>query len=108
MHLLRAAIPYWGNAVPLAWAVWEQNVPVPEGDYWRQMDQVMAQIAAVVPAAQPVCLRADRAYGVAPLLDRCKARGWQYVIRFPTGDSPTAFVTRGGTSGPWASIWHAG
>lgn len=98
IHLLRAAVPYWGNAVPLAWAVWEQNTPLPEGGYWQQMDQVVAQIAAVVPATQPVCLLADRAYGVAPLLDRCTARGWQYVIRFRTGGSHR-FRDAGGREG---------
>jgi len=87
IHLLRAAVPPWGNAVPLAWAVWEQNVPLAHGAYWQQVDQVLGQVAAVVPAAHRVCLLADRAYGVAPLLDRCTARGWQYVVRFCTGGS---------------------
>ena len=66
VHLLRAAMPYWGNAVPLAWALWEQNVPLPAGDYWQQVDRVLGQVAAVVPASHRVCVLADRAYGVAP------------------------------------------
>jgi hypothetical protein len=33
-HLLRVSLPYWGGAIALAWAVWEQNVAQPAGHYW--------------------------------------------------------------------------
>lgn len=85
VHLLRVGVPYWGNAVPLAWAVWAQNQPLPDGEYWQQMDTVFAQAASVLPPGTAVCVVADRAYSTAPFFDRCTARGWQYVVRYRTG-----------------------
>ena len=32
IHLLRASLPYWGGSLPLAWELWEQNVPLPAGE----------------------------------------------------------------------------
>ena len=43
VHLLRASLPYWGGSLPLAWEVWEQNVPLPEGEYWHRVEQVLAR-----------------------------------------------------------------
>jgi hypothetical protein len=31
LHLFRVSLPYWGGALPLAWVVWQQNVPLPAG-----------------------------------------------------------------------------
>ena len=49
IHLLRVSLPYWGGSLPLAWEVWEQNVPLPDGEYWRRVEQVLARVAAQVP-----------------------------------------------------------
>lgn len=97
IHLLRAA-------VPVAWAVWGQNLALASGEYWQYLDAVCAQVTAVVPTAQRVCVLADRAYGVAPLLDRYTARGWQYVVRFRT-EAANAFGARGREGGGLATIW---
>jgi hypothetical protein len=80
-HLLRVSLPYWGGAVALAWAVWEQNVAQPPGHYWEQVDQVLAQVAALLPPGLEVVVLADRAYDIAPFIDRLRARGWHWVIR---------------------------
>lgn len=85
VHLLRMGIPYWGNAVPVAWVAWEQNVPLADGGYWTRMDALFAQATTALPPAAPVCVLADRAYATAPFLDRCTAQGWGYAVRFPTG-----------------------
>jgi hypothetical protein len=86
-HLLRVSLPYWGGAVVLAWAVWEQNVAQPAGHYWAQMDQVLAQVAALLPPGLEVVVVADRAYDIAPFVDRLHARGWHWVIRAKTESS---------------------
>ena len=80
-HLLRVSLPYWGGAVALAWAVWEQNVAQPPGYYWAQVDRVLAQVATLLPPGVEVVVVADRAYDLAPFVDRLRARGWHWVLR---------------------------
>lgn len=80
-HLLRVSLPYWGGALPLAWAVWAQNVAQPAGYYWQEMDRVLDQVAALLPPGVDVVVVADRAYDIAPFVDRLHARGWHWVIR---------------------------
>lgn len=31
LHLFRVSLPYWGGSLPLAWCLWQQNVPLPHG-----------------------------------------------------------------------------
>jgi hypothetical protein len=80
-HLLRVSLPYWGGAVVLAWAVWEQNVAQPAGHYWAQMDRVLDAVAGLLPPGVEGVVVADRAYDIAPFVDRLRARGWHWVIR---------------------------
>jgi Transposase DDE domain len=80
-HLLRVSLLYWGGALPLAWALGEPNVAQPAGQYWAQLDQVLAEVAALLPAGVEVVLVADRAYDVAPLVARLEHRGWHWGIR---------------------------
>ncbi len=49
IHLFRVSLPYWGGSLPLAWAVWEQHVALPDGAYWRAVDQVLDEVAALLP-----------------------------------------------------------
>ena len=49
LHLFRLSLVYWGGALPLAWAVWEQNAAQPPGHYWAQVDAVLAQVTALLP-----------------------------------------------------------
>lgn len=81
VHLLRVSLTYWGLAVPLAWEIWPQNEALAEGEYWRHIDAVLAQVAAVVPAGVEVIMTADRAFDIAPFVDRIAARGWHWVVR---------------------------
>ena len=81
IHLFRMSLAYWGGAVPLAWAVWEQNVPVPTGQYWQHVETVLAQTAALLPADVAVVVTADRAFDIPPFVDRLAARGWHWVVR---------------------------
>ena len=61
IHLFRVSLPSWGGSLPLAWAVWQQNVALPAGAYWQAVDQVLAQVAALLPASLAVVVVADRA-----------------------------------------------
>ena len=81
LHLLRVSVVYWGTGVPLAWALWEQNVPLADGVYWQQLRGVLDRVAAIVPAGVPVVVLADRAYDVAPFVDLLAARGWDWIVR---------------------------
>ncbi len=87
IHLFRVSLPYWGGALPLAWAVWPQNTALPEGAYWHAVDHVLAQVAALLPPGLSVTVLADRAYGIPPFLDRCAAYGWHWVLRLTTTGS---------------------
>jgi hypothetical protein len=87
IHLLRISLTYWGGALPLAWAIWEQNVAQDEGHYWQQLDQVFAQVAKLLPLRVQVVVVADRAFAVPTFLDRCSKRGWHYVVRLTTSGS---------------------
>jgi hypothetical protein len=83
-HLLRLSLQYWGGALPLAWALSKQNAPLPPGDYWAPMDRVLAEVAALLPPGVDVVVVADRAYDIAPLVERLQARGWHWDIRVKT------------------------
>jgi hypothetical protein len=81
VHLLRLGLQYWGGSLPLAWAVWEQNRPLPAGAYWLAADTVLGRAAALLPPAREVVALADRAFDVAAFVDRVAARGWRWVVR---------------------------
>jgi hypothetical protein len=81
VHLLRVSLTYWGTALPLAWEIWPQNEPLEEGEYWQRMDAVLDRVATLVPAGLEVIMTADRAFDIAPFVDRIAARGWHWVVR---------------------------
>jgi hypothetical protein len=81
VHLLRVSLTYWGTALPLAWATWPQNVAQAAGAYWEQLDRVLDRAAGLVPAGLDVVMTADRAFDIAPFVDRLAARGWHWVVR---------------------------
>jgi hypothetical protein len=95
IHLFRVSLPYWGGALPLAWAVWPQNTALAPGAYWQAVDQVLAQVAALLPPGLVVTVLADRAYGIPPFLDRCQAYGWHWVLRLTTTGSHRFCDVRG-------------
>ena len=81
IHLLRLSLAYWGGAVPVAWAVWEQHVPLPAGDSWTQVERLLATAARVLPAGLAVVVLADRAFDVPAFVDRVTAVGWHWLVR---------------------------
>ena len=81
VHLLRVSLTYWGTGVPLAWAIWPQNEAMEAGAYWQHLDAVLEQVAALLPPGLTVIMTADRAFDIAPFIDRIAARGWHWVVR---------------------------
>ena len=95
IHLFRVSLTYWGGALPLAWASWDQNVAQPTGHYWQQVDSVFDQVAALLPAGLSVVVVADRAFAVPNFIDRCAKRGWHWVVRVTTTGSHRFRDSRG-------------
>lgn len=87
LHLFRVSLPYWGGSLPLAWCVWQQNVPLPEGFYCNAVDKVLDQLDELLPKGLQVVIVADRAYSIPPFIDRLTTRGWHWVIRLTTTGS---------------------
>lgn len=87
IHLFRMSLPYRGGSLPLAWAIWEQNVALAEGGYWDHVDAVLDQVVALLPPEVEVVVLADRAYAVPAMIDRLSARGWHWILRLTTTGS---------------------
>jgi Transposase DDE domain len=87
VHLLRVSLTYWGGSLPLAWALWPQNQAQPDGFYWEQIDRLMAQVAALLPADVEVIVVADRAFAVPNFVDRVAKHDWHWVVRVTTTGS---------------------
>jgi hypothetical protein len=85
IHLLRVSLAYRGGSLPLAWALWPQNTAQSPGSYWRAVEQVLATVAAIIPAGQRLVVLADRAYDVPAFVDAMTRRGWSWVVRTKTG-----------------------
>jgi hypothetical protein len=81
LHLLAVDLAYWGTSLPLAWEVWEQNAPLPDGTYWERVEAALAGAAGLLPRDLVVILLADRAYDIPPFVDRVAARDWHWVVR---------------------------
>jgi len=77
---LVAALWYRGRAVPLTWLSWPAQPPVGEHD-WRDCQTLLAQLAALFPAEQPITILADRACGCPACCDLVVALGWDAVLR---------------------------
>jgi hypothetical protein len=87
IHLFRVSLTYWGGALALAWASWDQNVAQPTGHSWQQVDRVFDQVAALLPAGLSVVVVADRAFAVPNFIARWSKRGWHWVVRVTTTGS---------------------
>lgn len=85
IHLFRVSLLYWGGALPLAWAIWPKNQPLPDGFYGREVDVVLRDVAALLPPGVDFIVLADRAYDNAEMTDRLSAFGWHWVIRVKIG-----------------------
>jgi Transposase DDE domain len=106
IHLFRVSVAYWGGAVALAWAVWEQQQPLPAGRYWTAVEAVLDQVAALLPAGLAVVVTADRAFDIPPFVDRITARGWHWLVR-AKARSQLRFRDHRGREQPLAAVLAA-
>jgi Transposase DDE domain len=80
VRVLLAALVYRGRAVPLGWVLWPAQQPHPQS-YWADCADLLAQVAATLPAGQPVTVLADRAFGCPAFTDLVVGHGWDYLVR---------------------------
>jgi hypothetical protein len=83
VHLLVIGLPLAGVVLPLAVRCWQQNAPLPEGEYWAQLHSLLVEVQGLLPPElrAHVLLSADRLYGVPRLLDQLIALEWDWVLR---------------------------
>ncbi len=81
VHLFRVSLTFWGHTLPLIWALWQQNVKLPEGKYWSQIDAVLERISLLLPAGLEVLVVADRFYDIPPFVDRIAHYKWHWIVR---------------------------
>lgn len=83
VHLAVAGVPIGGVVLPLAIRTWQQNAPLPEGEYWTLLTGLLQEIQAILPAElrEHVLLTADRLYGVPRMVDLLIALGWHWLLR---------------------------
>lgn len=81
LFMVSVAIWYRGRALPLAWMTWEANTPLTGKRFWERMDELLKQVAQLLPKNIPVFCLADRAFGAPAFIDLVVKRGWHYVVR---------------------------
>lgn len=84
VHLFRASLTYQGRAIPLAWAIWEQNVALAPGTYWQKVEAVLEMVKAILPCEAEVVVVADRAFDIPAFIDRIASYKWHWVVRLKT------------------------
>jgi hypothetical protein len=78
-HLTMLALAYRGRALPLAWVRWQGRLA--RGQYWQQVEAVIAQAVQILPARLRPCLLADRGISSPRLVALAEAAGWDYLLR---------------------------
>jgi hypothetical protein len=103
VHLLLAGLAYRGLVAPLLVRTWAQNAPLPEGEYWTQLQGLLSDVQTLLPPVlrDHVLLVADRAFGVPRLLDLLSAFGWRWLLRV---QGQTRVLLRDGTIRPLLSL----
>jgi hypothetical protein len=83
VQVLTIGVAYQGLVVPLAVRCWEQNVPLPQGEYWAQVISLLSEVQSLLPGElRPhVLFLADRLYGTPAMLDLLRSLGWHWVLR---------------------------
>jgi len=92
------------RVLPLAWRI----VPQQDGTWERSQDdlmrELMAEIAAQMPATCAVTLVVDRQMGGTAVLDACLAVGWHLVARIKAPRTQPIYW-RSGPAAPRQPIW---
>ena len=83
VHFLTLGLADQGLVLPLAVRCWEQNAPLPTGEYRAQVLSLLSEVNLLLPPdlRDHVLFLADRLYGTSPMLDLLGSVGWHWVLR---------------------------
>jgi len=103
VHFLTLGLAYQGLVLPLAVRCWEQNAPLPTGEYRAQVLSLLSEVNLLLPPdlRDHVLFLADRLYGTSPMLDLLRSVGWHWVLRV---QGQTRICTADGTERAVASL----
>jgi hypothetical protein len=82
-HVLTVGLAYQGLVLPLLVGCWEQNAPLPPGQYMAEVLALLGALNRLLPAElrDHVLLLADRLFGTPAMLDLLGGLGWHWVLR---------------------------
>lgn len=72
---------YRGRSLPLVWATWPANQPLEGAGFWSRIAELLRQAKRLLPAAIPVTVLADRAFGSPAFTDLVAQQGWHWLVR---------------------------
>jgi len=83
--MVKVAVCYRGQSLPLVWTTWPAEVPLQGDRFWVRIAGLILQAAALLPPGVPVTWLADRAFGTPAFIDLVSRPGWHYVVRVQRG-----------------------
>jgi hypothetical protein len=83
VHVLVAGLAYRGLVLPLAVRTWPQHGGLPDGAYWTAVGGLLWTVHRLLPPElrDHVLLVADRAYGIARMLELGASLDWAWLVR---------------------------
>jgi hypothetical protein len=83
VHVLVAGLAYRGLVLPLAVRPWPQHGGLPDGAYWTAVGGLLWSVHRLLPPElrDQVLLVADRAYGIARMLELGASLDWAWLVR---------------------------
>ena len=83
VHVLVAGLAYRGLVLPLAVRTWPQHGGLPDGAYWTAVGGLLWSVHRLLPPElrDHVLLVADRAYGIARMLELGASLDWNWLVR---------------------------
>jgi hypothetical protein len=83
VHVLVAGLAYRGIVLPLAVRTWPESVAMPDGAYWGAVGGLLWTVHRLLPPElrDHVLLVADRAYGIARMVELALSLDWAWLLR---------------------------
>jgi hypothetical protein len=72
---------YRGRSLPLVWTTWPANRPLEGQGFWVRLEELLSEVAQLLPAGLRVTVLADRAFGSPAFSDLVAKRHWHWVVR---------------------------
>ena len=99
--LLTVGVWYRGRCLPLAWLAWAGQQKLKGPGFWARVEQVLAQVASLLPSQLEVVWLADRAFGTPKFTDIVQRYGWHFIVRV---QGQTHYRDSQGHEGPIAQL----